>query len=135
MAAVDGARRRPRSNLARPQAGRDNKGRVCGSLRRLLTPAQEQAIRQAWAAGATRDECARAAGVSVGIIRQRLADQLADLPRPGRGGNVRGRSDPPTPDEIAARAAELRHNWPIERWLGFNPEDDGDDLTFSEDAT
>lgn len=122
MAAADRYRRPPRSTLARPQAARDDKGRLCGSLRRLLTPDQERAIRAAWAEGATRDEAARAAGVTPATIRQRLADQLADLPRPGRGGNGGRRSLPPTPAEIAARAAELRHRWPLERWLGIGPD-------------
>lgn len=118
MAAADRRRQPARSKLARNQAARDSKGRVCGSLPQLLSPEQERAVRAAWAAGATRDEAAAAAGVSPGIIRQRLADQLRDLPRRGRGGcRRRLRSSPPTPEEIAAMAAELRHGWTPERWL------------------
>lgn len=110
-----------RGTLARPAAGRDAKGRLTGSLRMLLSPEQERAIREAWAAGATRDEAARAAGVSVGRIRQRLADQLADLPRPGRGAAGKRRASPPTEQEIHERAAMLRRSWPPDRWLGHEP--------------
>lgn len=124
MADADRYRRPARSTLARLQGGRDDKGRVCGSLPRMLTPAQERAIRRVWAAGGTRDEAAAAAGVSAGLIRQRLQDQLADLPRPGRGAGGRRRAAPPTEHEIAARAAEVRHRWPPERWLGLQPDDD-----------
>lgn len=112
-----------RSRLARPQGRRDRFGRLAGCLKTLLTPDQEQAIRQAWAAGATRDEAARAAGVSVGLIRQRLGDQLRDLSRAGRGGNCRRKRPDPTPDEIYGQlTAEVQSRWTDEerdaKWHG-----------------
>lgn len=87
------------------------------SQRRYLSPEQEQQVRQLWAAGASRDEVARAAGVSTDMLIARLKDQLADLPRRGRGGNRRGASPDPTPDEILEATAELRKRWTPDRWL------------------
>ncbi len=114
-----------RSRLARPQGRRDRKGRLSGCLKTLLTRSQERAVRQAWRAGATRDEAARAAGVSVGLIRQRLEDQLRDLPRRGRGrGGKRGRRhEDPTLEEIyGTRTAEIQARWSDEerdaKWHG-----------------
>lgn len=82
-------------------------------------------MRAAWRSGATRDQAARAAGVSVGLIRQRLADQLADLPRPGRGrpGRPRIQQSDPTPEEIyGALTAEIQARWTDEerdsKWHG-----------------
>ena len=85
--------------------------------RRYLSPEQEQQVRQLWAAGASRDEVARAAGVSTDMLIARLKDQLADLPRRGRGGNRRGPTPDPTPDEILEATAELRKRWTPDRWL------------------
>ena len=85
--------------------------------RRYLAPEIEAKVRELWLAGASRDEVARAAGLSVDTLRLRLHDQLADLPRRGRGGNHRAPTPDPTPDEIAARAAELRRSWTPERYL------------------
>jgi hypothetical protein len=96
-----------RSRLARPQGKRDKLGRLRGSLKTLLTREQEQAVRRAWALGATRDECARVAGVSVGLIRQRLGDQLRDLPRRGRGAGGGRRHGDPTEEEIYGRLTLL----------------------------
>ena len=114
-----------RSRLARPQGRRDRKGQLRGCLKTMLTREQERAVRRAWRAGATRDEAARVAGVSVGLIRQRLADQLADLPRPGRGrpGRPRSQPDDPTPDEIYGQlTAEIQARWSDEernsKWHG-----------------
>lgn len=112
-----------RSTLARPVAGRDAKGRICGSAPLYLTAEQEQIIRREWEAGTTAMECARLAGVPCGRIRERLKDQLRDLPRRGRGTGGQKRGGLPSPEEIAAEAARLRRSWPPERWLGWNPED------------
>lgn len=81
-------------------------------------------MRAAWAAGASRDETARAAGITTDLLVIRLRDQLRDLPRRGRGGNRRAPTPDPTPDEIAASAAELRKRWTLDRWLP-PPRDDG----------
>lgn len=113
-----------RSRLARPQGKRDRKGRLAGCLKTLLTRDQERAVRRAWRDGATRDEAARVAGVSVGLIRQRLEDQLRDLPRRGRGrGGRRGPPRDPTPEEIyGALTASLQAQWTDEerdaKWHG-----------------
>ncbi len=112
-----------RSRLARPQGKRDKRGRLAGCLKTLLTRDQERAVRKAWRSGATRDEVAMAAGVSPGLIRQRLADQLADLPRRGRGRGGRRRSADPTPEEIYGRlTAEIQATWTDEerdaKWQG-----------------
>ena len=97
-------------------AHRDARGRVHGSLPKLLSPSQERAVREAWAAGATRDEAAWAAGVPPARIRRRLGDQLRDLPRRGRGFPSRPRFAPLTESEIAERAAALRRGEMLDRW-------------------
>lgn len=113
-----------RSRLARPQGRRDRRGRLSGCVKTLLTREQELAVRRAWRSGATRDEVAAAAGVSVGLIRQRLEDQLRDLPRRGRGrGGHRGQPRDPTEEEIyGALTAEIQARWTEEerdaKWHG-----------------
>ncbi len=92
-------------------------GRLCGSEVRWLTAGQLAEIRRLWAAGATQAEIAVAVDVSMDRLRARMGDQLADLPRRGRGAGGRRRESPPTPEEIHERAAMLRHGWPAERWL------------------
>jgi hypothetical protein len=87
--------------------------------RRFLTPEQERQARELWAAGGSRDEIARAIGATVDVVRARLLDQLADLPRRGRGGNRRPPSPDPSLEEIAAAKAELRRRWMADRW--FSP--------------
>ena len=91
--------------------------------RQLLTPDQERTVREQWAAGATRDEVARAAGVSVDVIRARLEDQLADLPRRGRGGGWRKPTSDPSPEEIWGKLVfEAQAKWSDEdrerQWVG-----------------
>lgn len=104
---------------------RDHLGRVYGSPRRLLSKAQEQTIRRAWAAGETMQRCAWLAGVSLAVIRPRLEDQLADLPRRGQGAGPKRREGArdPTPEEIWGRLTlEIQAGWSDEereaRWLG-----------------
>lgn len=91
--------------------------------RKLLTPEQERTVRELWAAGGSRDEVARAAGVTVDVIRSRLNDQLVDLPRRGRGGNRRPPSPDPSPEEIWGRLVlEAQSKWSDEErekaWVG-----------------
>lgn len=85
---------------------------------RVLTVAQELAVRRAIRAGATRAEAAAAAGVAVKRVYKALHHELADLP-PGKHGPRPGVEYPPQPEfvdipveEIYRRAAELR----AERW-------------------
>jgi hypothetical protein len=79
------------------------------------------------AAGSTRDEAARAAGISRSMLEQRLRDQLKDL-RVGRGRRERGRVYvDPTPEEIRLRAAMVRRTWTPDRWGIREPDpNDGD---------
>lgn len=101
-----------RSRLARPLGARDRRGRLAGCQKTMLTKAQEAAVRRAWRQGGTRDQVAQAAGVSPGLIRQRLEDQLADLPRRGRGRGGRRRSSDPTEEEIyGPLTAFLQARW------------------------
>lgn len=111
--------RTKRTTLARLPGARDAKGRICGSGRLLLTPEQEAIIRDAWSRGVPSQQCAALARISVDRLRARLTDQLADLPRRGRGGGSQRRSETPGPEEIAAEAAMIRMGWPAERWLGI----------------
>lgn len=102
-----------------------------GSDRRLLTEEQAAQARELWPTH-TAAEVAQAIGVGVDLLRARLADQLSDLERRGRGGRPPNRNGPglfepmvdPTPDEIRIRAAEVRKSWGPERFLpDYVPED------------
>lgn len=95
--------------------------------RRYLAPEVEAKVRELWLAGASRDEVARAVGITTDMLLSRLKDQLADLPRRGRGGNVRMPTPDPTEEEIAVRAAELRRSWTIDRYLPEPPDDPAGD--------
>lgn len=84
--------------------------------RRFLSDEQVLIVRQAIASGATRDEAAAAAGITVSRLVSRLQDQLADL-RVGRGRRRGGPiPPPPTPEEIRERAAEVRRGWGQDRY-------------------
>lgn len=77
--------------------------------RTLLTPTQEQIIRDAHARGLTQDDAAWLAGVSRRLLVTRLADQLADVHwGQGRGPKRRGDCDPSDADiermKLAIRA-------------------------------
>lgn len=88
--------------------------RIAGRRKRFLTPDEERIFRQAWHAGEPQHVCARLAGIPYGLIRHRLADQLADLPRRGRGGRGgrRPTHDDPTEDEIYGRLTEqIQAKW------------------------
>jgi len=92
---------------------------------RYLTAEQEAAVRQAWAAGLSRDEVCRAAGITQHVLIARFADQLRDLPRPGRGAHaVRRAGAGPHPIEIRLATHDYRRSWPEERWLGRLPPGD-----------
>lgn len=96
------------------------------SRAKMLTPAQEAAVRAAYARGATSAEAAFLAGVTVSVIQARLRDQIRDL-RKGRGkGGRRGKAVDPTPEEIAQRRAECDRR----RLLIMGPKfHDADDLS------
>jgi hypothetical protein len=96
---------------------------------KLLTAAQLKAVREALAAGATRDEAAIAAGISRRLLDTRLRDQLADVRvGRGRGGGrwPRKGPPPPTPEEIRWAAALVRESWGPERWGVRTPDIFGD---------
>lgn len=100
-------------------------GRVCGSRKILLSREQLASVRKAWRAGLRRDDVARAAGITVSRLTARLKDQLADLPRRGRGkgGGRRGEDNDPTEEEIYGRLTlEVQARWTDEQraaaWRG-----------------
>jgi plasmid stabilization system protein ParE len=116
-----------------PDYIKGDRGQLVGSRRQYLTPQEERRVREAWADGGRRDEVAAAAGITVARLVSRLADQLADLPKRGRGvGGGRRRKDEeadgpdPTQDEIRLLAAECRRTWGPDRYgIGEpTPEDD-----------
>ena len=85
---------------------------------RVLTVAQERAVRKAIRSGATRAEAAAAAGVSVKRVYRALHHELSDIPA-GKHGPRPGVEYPEQPEfvdipveEIYRRAAQLR----AERW-------------------
>jgi hypothetical protein len=76
-----------------------------------LTADQERLAREAFKAGATRDEAAFLAGITRRLLDTRLRDQLADV-RPGRGrGGGKKNREPPTPDEIEQMTELIRSRW------------------------
>ncbi len=90
--------------------------------KKMLTRAQERHVRRLWRSGGCQQEIARAVGVTVDTLRARLRDQLADLPKRGRGGGWRPPAPDPTPDEVRARLLEVQARWTDEvrelRWVG-----------------
>ena len=90
-----------------------------------LTPEQLTLARSLWLEGTPAQVVARELGVSYDVLKARMADQLADLPRRGRGygsHHDRGRPDP-TPLELRAITAAIRARWPDERWNSDEPPD------------
>lgn len=91
--------------------------------KKLLTPRQVALARRVWMAGGTRDEVARAIGVTVDVLQARLADQLKTLPRRGRGGNLRRPTADPSPEEIWGKLTkEAQARWTDDEreraWVG-----------------
>jgi hypothetical protein len=111
----------------------DGTGRFAGSRPDWLTKDQERAIRRVWASGGGWMDAARAAGIRVRLLRARLEDQLADLPRRGRGaGRKRAAPRDPTEEEIWGRLTlEIQATWTDEereeRWLGRPSDFSGSD--------
>lgn len=100
-------------------------GRLAGTIPVLLTDRQVRAVSRLWRSGATRDEICRAVGITNSVFRARLADQLAALPRRGRGrgGGRKLAQRDPSPDEIYGRLTlEVQAKWTDEereeRWQG-----------------
>ena len=91
----------------------------------VLTPEQLTLARSLWLEGTPAQVVARELGISYDVLKARLGDQLADLPRRGRGygsHHDRGRPDP-TPLELRAITAAIRKRWPDERWNSDEPPD------------
>lgn len=108
----------------RPIRATDGSNQFRGSRRNALTAAQIQQVRQAWIAGETQQQIANAIGVSVDTLKARLQDQLAGLPKRGRGTGGRRRPNDPTEEEIYGRLTLLEQAaWTDEereqRWRGL----------------
>jgi DNA-binding CsgD family transcriptional regulator len=106
-----------------PIRARDGTNQFRGSRRNVLTARQIQQVRQAWLAGETQQQIANAIGVSVDTLKARLQDQLASLPKRGRGTGGRRRPNDPTEEEIYGRLTLLEQQaWSDEerdqRWRG-----------------
>jgi hypothetical protein len=83
------------------------------TVRVKLTEAQVDLVRRLWAEGVHRDEIARRVGITISTWYARRGDQLKGLPKRERGVGLkrsRGYVDP-TPEEIAARCAEIQAAW------------------------
>jgi hypothetical protein len=89
---------------------------------RLLTDAQVEIIRRAWAEGLRRDDVARLAGITIHTLEARRLDQLRDLPPRPKGVGGGHRAWPPSEIEIRLMTYEARQRWSTERWLGQLPE-------------
>jgi hypothetical protein len=110
-------RKKTATAVGRTSAVFDADGRLVGKERRQLTAAEEAAVRAAWAdQSCTMQEVAEAAGIAPALLRHRLRDQLADLPRRGQGAGPKGRFAELSPEEIAQRCAEVRKTWGPERY-------------------
>jgi len=90
-----------------------------------LTPEQITLARSLWLEATPAQVVARELGISYDVLKARLGDQLADLPRRGRGrGSAHNRGAPdPTPIELRAITAAIRKRWPDERWNSDEPPD------------
>lgn len=101
-------------------------GQMRGQRRVFLTAKQAAVIRKAWAEGLCRDAIAKLAGVTVDTLSARLRDQLADLPKRGRGVGGGKQAAPlrdPTPEEIWGHLTqEIQSRWTDEErenaWVG-----------------
>jgi transposase-like protein len=107
----------------RPIRATDGTNQVLGTERLLLSADQLAIVRKAWRNGETQGEIARRLGVSVDTIRARLRDQLADLPKRGRGAGATRTGEDPTEEEIYGRLVLLEQAaWTDEdrdrRWQG-----------------
>jgi hypothetical protein len=91
---------------------------------RLLTEAQVEIIRRAWAEGLRRDDVARLAGITMHVLEARRHDQLADLPPRPKGVGGGHRAWPPSEIEIRLMTYECRQRWTPERWLNDLPENE-----------
>ena len=91
----------------------------------ILTPEQLTLARLRWSEGTPAQEVARALSISYDVLKARMADQLSDLPRRGRGyGSARNRGCPdPSLIEIRAKTAAIRARWTSERWNSDEPPD------------
>lgn len=107
----------------RPIRATDGTNQCRGSVKGLFDAQQLRAARRAWAEGMTQAEIASLLGVSVDTVRSRLRDQLADLPKRGRGAGATRTGEDPTEDEIYGRLVLLEQAaWSDEdrdrRWQG-----------------
>jgi len=107
----------------RPIRATDGSAQFRGSLKNSLTARQIQQVRQAWMAGETQQQIASRIGVTVDTLKARLQDQLAGLPKRGRGAGGRRRPNDPTEEEIYGRLTLLEQQaWTDEerdqRWQG-----------------
>jgi hypothetical protein len=82
-----------------------------------LTSEQIALVRRLWAEGESQQQIAAAIGIGFDTLKQRLRDQLTDLPKRSRTANSDRRGQELTPEEITLRCAEVRSRWPEERWL------------------
>lgn len=94
-------------------------------LKRRLTAAEVADAERLWKAGATLDRMCAELAITRDILteRRRPGDQLQHLARRPAGCRHLGpRRAPPSPAEIAARAAEIRAGWSeverLNRWAG-----------------
>jgi hypothetical protein len=106
--------------------------------RRVLTAAEVAHAEALWRAGVGLDGLCSALAISRDVLieRRRPGDQLAHLAKRPAGCRRSGpRLAPPSPAEIAARAAEIRDGWseverlnrragpgsPVGSWVGERP--------------
>lgn len=94
-------------------------GQMRGQRRVMLTPAQVKTVIECLAAGMSRDQVARAAGVSINVLERRYRDQLKGLKRRGKGAGGGRRPEPeddPTPEEIWGRLTkDIQAGWTDEQ--------------------
>lgn len=87
---------------------RDNRGRIMGEKRIVLSQIQVRTVERLMREGTSMEGIADAVGVSYKTLYRILARDLAYVPRRGRGCKDRSRRADPTNEEIMRELEKLR---------------------------
>lgn len=88
---------------------RDNRGRIRGEQRIVLTAIQVRTVERLMREGTAMEGIADAIGVSYTTLYRILARDLSHVPRRGRGCKDKSRRADPTNEEIMREIEKLRY--------------------------